>query len=257
MLGRSRNVAAFLAALFAAGTASAQNGSSFIDAASSLVKYTQATVAPFARCADLRRLAGADLTITATEEVAEKGTVPAHCRVAGVIAPEIQFEVLLPQRWNRRFYMSGNGGYAGESIDVPFRRASRLEALSHGFAAAGTNTGHDAEAEPLGTFAFRNLQKQIDYAYRAVHLTAVTAKRLVHAYYDRPASFSYWDGCSTGGRQGLMSAQRFPGDFDGIVAGAPVLDFPNTAIAYAWTALVLRETPIPHEKLKALSSAVL
>ena len=215
-------------AAFAAVPAAAQNGYSFLDAAKSAVNYSAATVEPAATCESLRRLAETGLTITATTMVPASESAPAHCQVRGVIAPEIQFEVLLPARWNRRFYMMGNGGFAGEALDNPVRIAARHTALRHGFAAATTNTGHDAEAEPLGTFAYRNLQKQIDYAYRAVHMTAVTAKRVIHAYYDRPQSFSYWDGCSTGGRQGLMSAQRYPGDFDGIVAGAPVLDFTGT-----------------------------
>ncbi len=190
------------AALLFAAPATAQNGFSFIDVAKSQVDYRLATVVPATTCADLRRLSGAALTIASTETIAAREGVPEHCRVRGVIAPEIQFEVLLPARWNRRFYMHGNGGFAGEAFDHPLREPARLEALRHGFVSAGTNTGHDADAEPLGTFAYRNLQKQIDYAYRAVHETAVTAKRLIAAYYDRPHSFSYWDGCSTGAARG-------------------------------------------------------
>ncbi len=254
LLLRAAAVATFACS---AGSAAAQNGYSFLDADKSAVDYRLATVQPATACAELRRLSDSTVTITMADTVAAAGGVPAFCRVRGVIAPEIQFEVLLPARWNRRFYMHGNGGFAGESLDNPFRLQARLAALRHGFVAATTNTGHDSDAEPLGTFAYRNLQKQIDYAYRAVHLTAVTAKRVIHAYYDRPQSFSYWDGCSTGGRQGLMSAQRYPGDFDGIVAGAPVLDFTGIATGYAWNAQALRQTPIKPEKLKTLGDAVI
>src|SRR6185503_6627427 len=98
-----------------------------------------------------------------------------------------------------------------------------------GFAVVQTNTGHDASVEPLGTFA-ADSQKLLDYAYRAVHVTAMTAKRIIDAYYEQQARRSYFDDCSTGGRQGLMSAQRFPDDFDGILARAPVLDITGTMV---------------------------
>ena len=101
---------------------------------------------------------------------------PAHCRVAGLLDPEIGFEVNLPARWNRRFYMIGNGGHAGEAPDDPGRAAQRTGALQNGFVIATTNTGHDSKKEPQATFVLSNPQKAIDYAYRAVHLTATTAK---------------------------------------------------------------------------------
>ncbi|WP_163311974.1 tannase/feruloyl esterase family alpha/beta hydrolase, partial [Enterobacter cloacae] len=85
--------------------------------------------------------------------------------------------------------------------------------LKQGFTTASTNTGHDATAEPLASFA-ADYQKRVDYAFRAVHLTASEAKRIANAYYRRPIRYSYWDGCSTGGRQGLIEAQRYPSDFD-------------------------------------------
>ena len=99
-------------------------------------------------------------------------------------------------------------------------------------------------------------QKRVDYAFRAVHLTAVEAKRIAAAYYGRAAAYSYWDGCSTGGRQGLISAQRFPHDFDGIVAGAPVLNFVDTVAQSLWNGQVLVDTPVPVAKMKLVSDAV-
>ena len=99
-------------------------------------------------------------------------------------------------------------------------------------------------------------QKRVDYAFRAVHMTAVEAKRIAAAYYGRAAAYSYWDGCSTGGRQGLISAQRFPQDFDGIVAGAPVLNFVDTVTQSLWNGLVLVETPVPVAKMKLVADAV-
>jgi hypothetical protein len=118
-----------------------------------------------------------------------------------------------------------------------------------------TNTGHDAAAEALATFAGKP-QKTIDYAFRAVHETIKAAKQIVRIFYDRAISFSYFDGCSTGGRQGLMTAQGFPGDFDGIVVGAPVLNFTDSVLVGLWTARALSAAPIPATKLKRIAEAV-
>jgi len=167
----------------------------------------------------------------------------------------VRFEVSLPTVWNGRLYMFGNGGYAGEALDAPARVATTRGALSRRFAVAQMNTGHDAASEPLGTFA-ASPQKFLDYAYRGVHVTALTAKRILHAYYDSPLHHSYFDGCSTGGRQGLISAQRFPEDFDGIVVGAPVLNFSGTMIGYVTYQRALAAAQISTEKLKILGDTV-
>jgi tannase/feruloyl esterase len=245
-----------LAALAWAAPAAAQNGASFSDAARSAASYTHATVRPQRDCRELREFTGGNVTILATEMIPAADGVPEHCRVSGVILPEIRFEVNLPEAWNRRFYMHGNGGFAGETPDQPVRAAHRANALRHGFTSASTNTGHDAAQEPLASFAQGHLQKQVDYAFRAVHLTAQTAKRVAARYYDRPVAYAYWDGCSTGGRQALMSAQRFPADFDGIVAGAPVLNFVDTTVSGLWNARALAATPVSLEKLSTVAKAV-
>ena len=236
------------------GSALAQNASSFIDAADSKVRYGVASTQAAMTCASVPALATAETTIVSARLVPAADGVPEHCRVTGLIQPEIRFEVNLPSSWNRRFYMHGNGGFAGESPDFGPRPLYRAAALKHGFATAQTNTGHDATAEPLATFAM-SYQKRVDYAFRAVHMTAVEAKRLIAAYYARAAAYSYWDGCSTGGRQGLISAQRFPQDFDGIVAGAPVLNFVDTVTQSLWNSLVLSETPVALAKMKLVADA--
>ncbi|HEX8485341.1 tannase/feruloyl esterase family alpha/beta hydrolase [Sphingomonas sp.] len=236
--------------------AAASNGYSFLDAGASRLDYSRADVAPAIPCKALMRAFTADLTIASAVDVPATGTVPAYCRVRGVITPEIQFEVRLPTRWNRRIYMTGNGGYGGQPVDT-FYAQYRDTAIRHGFATAATNTGHDARAEPDATFAARNLQKKIDWAYRATHLTAEASKQLVRMYFDRAHSFAYLDGCSNGGRQGLISAQRFPQDFDGIVAGAPLLNFTETSISYLWTSRALAQTPIPAPKMPMIAAAVL
>jgi feruloyl esterase len=236
--------------------AAAQNGFSFGDATRSASGYSRATVRPQMACRDLRGLTEPDVSVVSAEVVPAADGVPEHCRVNGLLPPEIRFQVNLPAVWNRRFYMNGNGGYAGESPETSARAALRASALRHGFVTATTNTGHDATQEPLATFAERSYQKLIDYAFRAVHLTAVTAKNVARRYYDRPVTFSYWDGCSTGGRQGLMEAQRFPADFDGIVAGAPVLNLVDTFVLGLWHARALDEAPIALDKLKIVAEAV-
>jgi Tannase and feruloyl esterase len=244
-----------VSALVLSGSAQAQNSYSFLDAAKSPINYSVANAKPQMKCADLRALSTPDTTIIDAKLIPAADDVPEHCRVSGNILPEVNFEVNLPSSWNRRFYMNGNGGYAGERPDQPNRAALRANALRNGFTSATTNTGHDAIREPLGTFTV-DRAKLIDYAFRAVHLTAVTAKRIAARYYGRPPAFSYWDGCSTGGRQGLMEAQRFPGDFDGIVAGAPVLNLVDTMVVGVWNARALEKAPITMDKLKVVETAL-
>ena len=248
-------VSAALAALAVVAPAAAQNRYSFVDAAKSPLNFSKATVKPQIACPDVRSLVAGGVTISAVEIVAAAEGVPEHCRVTGTIAPEIHFEVNLPAAWNRRFYMNGNGGFAGEVPDSPPRAAIRAAALRQGFVTATTNTGHDATKEPLASFAV-DPQKVQDYAFRAVHLTAVTAKGIAARYYDRPVAYAYWDGCSTGGRQALISAQRFPGDFDGVVAGAPVLNFVDTTIVGLWNARAVADGPLTLQTMKLVGDAV-
>lgn len=236
--------------------AQAQNGYSFLDAAQSKVPYTETPARPQASCAALVSLTGFEFSIVAAQLVPASADAPEHCRVSGVIPPEIRFEVNLPTSWNRRLYMHGNGGYAGTPPEDPGLVRTKSAAMRNGFATAYTDTGHDRRVYPLGEFAYNNTQKEIDYSFRAVHLTVVTAKKLVSAYYDRAASYSYWDGCSTGGRQGLMSAQRFPEDFDGIVAGAPVLNFSGTMMGYIWKLNALKHAPLELDKIVRVGEKV-
>ncbi len=127
---------------------------------------------PKIACQALRNLTNYDFSVESATLIPASGENPERCRVRGQILPEIQFEVNLPATWNRRFYMFGNGGYAGESLDMPNRTAQRVAAVRRGFAVADTNTGHDAADEPLGTFA-QNRQKLLDYAFRSLHVTAI------------------------------------------------------------------------------------
>ena len=155
---------------------------------------------------------------------------PAHCRVVAVLKPSpdslINMELWLPpvDKWNGKFQAVGNGGWAGyiQGLGAPPNATpAMVTALRGGYATAGNDTGHQ---EANGQFTLGHPEKVIDFAYRAMHEMTVLSKKVVEAHYDRAARLSYYNGCSTGGRQGLMAAQRYPKDFDGIIAGAPAND---------------------------------
>ncbi len=142
----------------------------------------------------------------------------AYCQVAATVDAETHIVALLPDDWNGRFLMGGGGGYVG-AVDNQFASSVR-----EGYATVGTGAGHSASSLSAG-WALRNDARIADFAYRAVHRTAEVTKVLIAAYYGRPPEHSYFIGCSNGGREALMEAQRFPADFDGIVAIAPAYNF--------------------------------
>jgi feruloyl esterase len=238
----------------AAGTGRAQ---AFADRNTALVDYTKADREPRKTCAALNGFKSKEIVKLMAVALPAADAMPACCRVTGMLDPEIAFEVSLPARWNGRFYMIGNGGHAGEALDDPMRVAQRNEALRLGFAVAQTNTGHDSRKEPGASFVMSNPQKAIDYAYRAVHLTAVTAKRITKDYYGKSVSYAYWNSCSNGGRQGMIEAQRFPEDFDGIVANAPWVDQTGFTIGAIWNQKALSEAPLTPAKLTLLAEKVM
>jgi hypothetical protein len=181
---------------------------------------------------------GKPVSFTSAAIVPAASGVPEYCDVVGVMFPEIGFEVGLPTTtWNQRLLMAGNGGKAG-SISKGTPAGSLLPSgniiggMKLGYAATSTDTGHTASKYPGSTFAYVDYptaganvwwyQRLEDFAYRAVHETIAVSKKMVKAYYGKPQLYAYWVGCSTGGRQGLMEAQRYPNDFDGISAGAAV-----------------------------------
>src|SRR5581483_2537672 len=215
----------------------------------------EVAVRPKIACESLTALTNYDFSVVSARSIPATEKTPRHCQLRGLIAPQIAFEVDMPEAWNGRIYMFGNGGFAGESLDYPLHLEQTATALQHGFAVTYTNTGHDETIEPLASFA-TNPQKLIDFAFRAVHLTVVTAKTVVGDYYGRRSSHAYFDGCSTGGRQGLTEAQRFPDDFDGIVVGAAMLDYVGTMISSVWIDRALSTAPIPTKKLQVLSDHI-
>jgi feruloyl esterase len=221
----------------------------FANARTSRAAYVGGELRPAAACEQLDTERIADVAEIAVRAMAADGNTPQHCRVSGVLSPEIAFEVSLPTPWNGRLYMIGNGGHAGEALDNPGRVAQVRQGLEHGFAVAQTNTGHSGSKEPGASFVLSNPQKALDYAYRAVHVTAVTAKELASRYYSRPVAKAYWNSCSNGGRQGLLEAQRYPADFDGIVANAPWVDQTGFTIGAIWNHRAFAETHVSADKL--------
>ena len=150
---------------------------------------------------------------------------PAHCFVQGTIDTEIHFELFLPlaDAWNGRFVMGGSGGYAGivENQALDWLTPS---VLKDGFATVGTDTGHQGGGTDA-SWALGREDREINFGYRAVHVTAETAKTIIRIHYDRDIDYSYFVGCSRGGGQAMVASQRYPDDFDGIVAGDPVFNW--------------------------------
>lgn len=155
--------------------------------------------------------------------------LPAFCRVTATLTPssdsDIKIEVWLPASgWNSKLQSVGNGGWAGVISYTALARA-----VAEGYAAASTDTGHSTSG---GSFALGHPEKMTDFAYRSVHVMTVAAKAIVAAFYGKAPAVSYWNGCSTGGRQGLTEAQRYPTDYNAIIAGAPAN---NRTHLYAWS----------------------
>lgn len=171
----------------------------------------------------------ADLPATTNPPMRKPTALPAYCKVKARITPQIHFELWLPQAaWNGRFQQIGVHRFGGE-LDY----ADMAWQLAQGYAVASSDTGHAGQA-PLPWM--RNPQQVVDYGYRAVHETALKAKALTAAFYGREPVYAYFNGCSTGGKEALMEAQRYPGDFDGISVGDPNFDQIGNRAQYIWNA---------------------
>ena len=183
--------------------------------------------------------------------------LPAFCRVSATLKPstdsDIKMEVWMPvSGWNEKFMAVGNGGWAGS-----IRYDHLAPSLTAGYAAASTDTGHTGSN---AAFALDHPEKLIDFAYRSEHEMTRQAKAIVAAYYGRGARISYWNGCSSGGRQALKEAQRYPADFDGIIAGDPTNNWTGRAIQSLWVAQAVHKDAasfIPAAKFPAIHRAVL
>jgi feruloyl esterase len=174
--------------------------------------------------------------------------IPAHCRVQLVLKPTadslINMELWLPNvdRWNGKFMGVGNGGFAGS---IQGLTNEMPQALRLGYATAGTDTGHQDQG---GAWAIGHPEKMIDFGYRATHEMTLKSKQIVKSFYDRSAQYSYFKGCSTGGRMALMEAQRYPDDYDGIIAGS----LANRHI-HMWTAGIERSVDLSRHPDKAIT----
>lgn len=163
--------------------------------------------------------------------------LPAFCRVAAIISPtadsEIKIEVWMPTSgWNGKFLAVGNGGWAG-SISY----GELADSVKRGYATASTDTGHTDKGGDAG-FAFGHPEKLTDLGYRSVHLMTVQAKVIIAAFYGNEPRRSYWNGCSTGGKQGLTEAQRYPDDYDGIAEGDAASFWTHLMFGTIWPAEV-------------------
>jgi feruloyl esterase len=223
---------------------------------------------PAPSCESLATLRLPNLTVTVAEAVTS-GTftppgekpltgLPAFCRVAGVLRPSadshVEVEVWMPSAgWNHKLQGGGNGGYAGS---IAWEGLARN--VARGYATAATDTGHKG-AGIDASWALGHPEKVVDFGYRAIHAMTVTAKAVIAAFYGEAARRSYFASCSNGGRQALMEAQRYPEDYDGIVAGAPAAPWTTLMAVFAWNARALgsAESHIPPAKLPAIERAVL
>jgi hypothetical protein len=202
-------------------------------------------------------VAAGEFALPAGPKAAIFKKTPAFCRVTGVLAPasdsHIEYEVWLPVAgWNRKYLGIGNGGFAG-SIGY----TALADAVANGYAASSTDTGHQAGGID-GAWALGHHEKMVDYGYRAIHETATKAKAVVAAFYAAAAPKAYFSSCSNGGRQALMEAQRYPADYDGIIAGAPANYFTHHLAGFVWNAQALAgEGAIPSNKLKLIETAAL
>src|SRR6202165_589465 len=228
-----------------------------------------------ASCESLSGLKLPDTTITSAQSVSAGSftppnpgnqpvpsvfkNLPAFCRVTVEVKPtndsDIKLEVWMPQSgFNGNFRGEGNGGFAGSPNYL-----SMADAVIHGYATASTDTGHSGSAID-GSWALGHPEKIVDFGYRAVHEMTVKAKTIIQAFYGQAPPPPFFACCSNGGRQGLMEAQRFPADYDGILSGAPANYWTRIFSAFIWDIQALQSDPesyIPSKKIPAIAAAVL
>jgi hypothetical protein len=201
-------------------------------------------------CSKLLKLNLKDTLITEAAVIPAKGDMPEYCRVQGGLETVILFEVSMPTTtWNEKLFYVGGGGYNGSVPEL-------TDALARGYAAAGSDTGHrgfhwDASA------MYNNPQSQVNYGHRATHLVTLLSKEIIKAYYGTAAKYSYFCGCSNGGKMALMEAERYPEDFDGIVGGGYVVDRTKEMMMFVWTQRALLGAEIPPYKVPAMEKATL
>jgi feruloyl esterase len=216
------------------------------------VLASNATPARATDCASLTRLELKDTKITSATMVAAEGKIPEYCKVLGSIhnLPQstILFEVSLPtSKWNGKYFVAGGGGYNGV---IP----KLTQALAEGYAAAGSDTGHEAKDV---NWALNNLDAQNNYAYLATHVVTLIGKQILRTFYNQHERRAYFVGCSNGGKMALAEIQRYPDDFDAAISGDPVIDRTKLMMQYAWNAQALAPAPIPPAKIPVIEKATM
>ena len=202
-----------------------------------------------AQCAALVGTPPPSTTITSATIVPAAGTAPEHCLVVGRVDTEINFQLRLPTTtWNGKFYHAGGGGFVGTVPQAPV-------ALARGYATIGTDTGHVGSAID-GSWALNRPDRQVNWGFRAIHVVTVAGKQIVNTAYGQAPRLSYFEGCSNGGRQAAMESQRFPTDFNGIIAAAPALDITGLMLGFNSTSQAFAAAPLPAAKLDVLANAV-
>ena len=179
--------------------------------------------------ADLSAVPDAPTHLNSAKLVAAAAGKPARCEVEGYVAPQVSILMWLPpEGWNGKFLEVGCGGFCGSLAWI----GACEEPLKKGYACITTDMGHRSKEAEGVEWAYNNPQGVIDFAYRATHVTALAGKAIVQRYYGRKPDRSYFSGCSCGGRQALVEAERFPWDFDGIIVGAPGISYPDLALNF-------------------------
>jgi len=186
-------------------------------------------------CSALADLRIEDTNLLSATVVPAAGDVPEYCRVLGYVRPAINFEIRLPtSNWNGKFYMAGCGGCCGKLRSDSDFILDIKRALRRQYAVSMTDGGHWGENIFDTRWGYHNRLAEIDDGYRAVHETARVTKAIIEVFYHKAPAQSYFGGCSSGGRQGVMEALRYPKDFDGIISDAPVLDVTGVVLHFAW-----------------------
>jgi feruloyl esterase len=256
--------AGFVAAAGSPGTASAHGDEKPVAVDADGLRALPA-ITPIIDCGavtrlDLTGVTDAPVTLK-TATLVTTGTPAPYCQVTGTIAPADTIVLRLPTRgWTQRYLQTGCGGECG-SANIGYTQATGCTPVTNGqIASATTDMGHQGQND--GSWAANNPQAVIDFAYRAEHVTAQTAKAIITKFYGKRPAYSYFDGCSDGGREALMEAQRYPGDFNGIAAGAPAQDMDvQNIFHHAWNVLTNLDSSGKYillaDKLPLLHDAVL
>ena len=229
-------------------------------------KLSPVSIRPAVTCESLLKLALPNTLITSVKSLSPPSEdspdsdimtgLPPFCRVQGEIRPtkgsNIRFEVWMPSSgWNGRFRAVGNDGFGGS-----INRDDMRPAVIRGYATASTDTGHRASSVD-SEWALGHPEKIVDFGYRAIHEMTLRSKEIIHAFYGQFPNWSYFEGCSTGGRQGLMEAQRFPDDYQGILAGAPLFSLTREIPEGLYNTAADPSGYIPERKIPAIRAAVL